>query len=90
MTKAMSRDHAGEGIRVDAICPGVVETPMLFEDGAVRGIDHATALREASEESPTGRVTTPDEVATLAIFLASDAAKQITGAAIPIDGGNTA
>ena len=63
---------------------------MLFEEGAIRGIDHATALREANEESPTGRVTTPDEVAALALFLASDAAKQITGAANRIDGGNTA
>lgn len=89
LTKAMSRDHAGEGIRVNAICPGDVETPMLFEEGAVRGVDQATALREANEGSPTGRVTTPDEVAALAFFLASDAAKQITGAAIPIDGGNT-
>jgi len=90
LTKAMSRDHAGEGIRVNAICPGDVETPMLSDEGTVRGVDPATALREANEASPTGRVTSPDEVAALALFLASDAAKQITGAAIPIDGGNTA
>ena len=90
LTKAMSCDHAGEGIRVNAICPGDVETPMLLKEGAVRGADQATALREANEASPTGRVTTPDEVASLALFLASDAAKQITGAALPIDGGNTA
>lgn len=90
LTKAMSRDHAGEGIRVNAICPGDVETPMLSKEGAVRGVDPATALREANEASPTGRVTTPDEVAALALFLASDAATQITGAAIAIDGGNTA
>ena len=90
MTKAMASDHAGEGIRVNAICPGDVETPMMYNDGATRGLDRAAALREADKGSPTGRVTTPEEVAALVAFLASDAAMQITGAAIPIDGGNTA
>lgn len=90
MTKAMALDHADEGIRVNAICPGDVETPMLYAEGAARGLGPEEAVREADELSPTGRVTTPDEVAALAAFLASDAAAQITGAAIPIDGGNTA
>jgi NAD(P)-dependent dehydrogenase (short-subunit alcohol dehydrogenase family) len=90
MSKAMAVDHAAEGIRVNAICPGDVETPMLYDDGAARGLDRAAALNEADADSPTGRVTTPEEVAALVAFLASDAAAQITGAAIPIDGGNTA
>jgi meso-butanediol dehydrogenase/(S,S)-butanediol dehydrogenase/diacetyl reductase len=90
MTKAMAMDHAHEGIRVNAICPGDVETPMLYAEGAARGIEPAAALEEASSSSPTGRVTTADEVAALVLFLASDSAAQITGAAIPIDGGNTA
>ncbi len=90
MTKAMALDHAHEGIRVNAICPGDVETPMLYAEGAVRGLDSVEAVREADRASPTGRVTTPSEVAALVTFLASDAASQITGAAIPIDGGNTA
>lgn len=90
MTKAMALDHAHEGIRINAICPGDVETPMLYAEGAARGVGAAEALEQASRSSPTGRVTSAAEVAALVIFLASDAAAQITGAAIPIDGGNTA
>jgi len=90
MTKAMALDHAKEGIRVNAICPGDVETPMMYGDGAARGLDRAATLTEANTDSGTGRVTTPEEVAALVCFLASEAAAQITGAAIPIDGGSTA
>ena len=90
MTKAMALDHAHEGVRVNAICPGDVETPMLYAEGAARGLSPEEALREASKASPTGKVTGPEEVAALAAFLASDAAVQITGVALPIDGGNTA
>jgi NAD(P)-dependent dehydrogenase (short-subunit alcohol dehydrogenase family) len=90
MTRAMAIDHAEEGVRVNAICPGDVETPMLYKEGAARGLGPAEAVREAGKSSPTGRVTTPGEVAALVAFLASDGAAQITGAAIPIDGGNTA
>ncbi len=90
MTKAMALDHAHEGIRVNAICPGDVETPMLYAEGAARGLNPDQALGEADQGSLTGRVTTATEVAALVVFLASDAARQITGAAIPIDGGNSA
>ncbi len=90
MTKAMALDHAHEGIRINAVCPGDVETPMLYEEGVARGLDADEALRQAAEMSPTGRVTSASEVAALVLYLASDAAAQINGAAIPIDGGNTA
>ncbi len=90
MTKAMALDHAHEYIRVNAICPGDVETPMLYSEGAARGLDRADAMREADAASPTGRVTTADEVASLVLYLASDDAAQVNGAAIPIDGGNSA
>ncbi|HZW59739.1 MAG TPA: SDR family oxidoreductase, partial [Woeseiaceae bacterium] len=87
---AMALDHAREGVRVNAVCPGDVETPMLYRSGSEHGLDDAAALSACNEESPTGRVTTADEVAALVAYLAGDAARQITGAAIPIDGGNTA
>jgi len=90
MTKAMALDHAEEGVRVNAICPGDVETPMLYAEGAARGLGPKEAVVEADKGSPTGRVTAPEEVATLVAFLASDGSAQITGAAIPIDGGNSA
>ena len=90
LTRAMAIDHAEEGIRVNAVCPGDVETPMLYRSGATRGADAKTALRAAEAESRTGRVTKPEEVAALVAFLASGDAAQITGAALPIDGGCTA
>lgn len=90
MTKAMALDHASEGVRINAICPGDVATPMLYAEGAARGVGEKQALDAAAAASPTGKVTTPEEVAALVTFVASNAAAQITGAAIPIDGGNTA
>jgi NAD(P)-dependent dehydrogenase (short-subunit alcohol dehydrogenase family) len=90
LTKAMAKDHAREGLRVNAICPGDVDTPMLAAEAKEHGIDLEDYLEEAAAESPNGRVATPEEIAGLALFLASDAATHITGAAIPIDGGVTA
>ena len=90
LTKAMAKDHAREGLRVNAICPGDVDTPMLAAEADEQGMELDAYLEEAAEESPNGRVATPEEIAGLALFLASDAATHITGAAIPIDGGVTA
>ncbi len=90
LTKAMALDHAHEGIRINAICPGDVDTPMLTSEARQRGEDEASAVNKCDHESPTGRVTRAAEVAGLALYLASDIAAQITGTAIPIDGGNSA
>lgn len=90
LTKAMAVDYAREGLRVNAICPGDVDTPMLAAEADEQGMELDAYLEEAAEESPNGRIATPEEIAELALFLASDAATHITGAAIPIDGGATA
>lgn len=90
LTKAMAIDHAREGLRVNAICPGDVDTPMLAAEADEQGMELDAYLEEAAEESPNGRVATPEEVAELVLFLASDAATHITGTAIPIDGGVSA
>lgn len=90
LTKAMALDHAREGIRVNAICPGDVNTPMLTYEALQRGEDPAKAMAENAADSPNGRVTEPEEIAAFALFLASDAAPAITGAALSIDGGASA
>jgi NAD(P)-dependent dehydrogenase (short-subunit alcohol dehydrogenase family) len=90
LTKAMAKDHAPDGLRVNAVCPGDVDTPMLAADADEQGIDLDEYLEAAAEAIPNGRVATPEEVASLTLFLASDMASHISGAAIPIDGGANA
>lgn len=87
LSKAMARDHASEGIRVNAICPGGVDTPMLAEAAADNNMDVDEFLNTVAEDSPNGRIATPEDIAALVLFLASDAASHITGTAVPIDGG---
>jgi len=87
MTRAMALDHARDGVRFNAICPGDVDTPMLAGDAESSGEDVEDYLARAAAESPNGRIGTPEDVAALALFLASRAANHITGTAIPCDGG---
>jgi NAD(P)-dependent dehydrogenase (short-subunit alcohol dehydrogenase family) len=87
LTRAMALDYAADGVRVNAICPGGVDTPMLAEGAAEANLDVDSFLALVAEDSPNKRVADPIDIAALAIFLASDAAKHITGTTIPIDGG---
>ena len=90
LTKSMARDHAGEGIRVNAICPGDVDTPMLTAEAKASGLDIDEYLEEAAEAIPSGRIADPEDVASLALFLAGASASHINGAAILVDGGASA
>jgi len=90
LTKAMAKDHAREGLRVNAVCPGDVDTPMLAAEAEASEMDLDEYLEQAAEESVNGRVATPEEVAALTLFLATDTSAHINGAAIPIDGGGLA
>ena len=89
MTKAMAIDHGPQGIRVNAVCPGDTETPMEVLDAEQHGIAWDRYV-EINSDRPLGRIGDPAEVARAIVFLASDDASFITGAAIAIDGGATA
>lgn len=89
MTKAMAIDHGRQGIRVNCICPGDVETPMLPQDAKMRGQKWEEYIAGCANR-PLGRVGTPDEIAKAVLFLASDDSSFMTGAALVVDGGGTA
>lgn len=89
LTKAMAVDHGRQGIRVNCICPGDVDTPMLPEDARLRGLDWKTYLA-GCENRPMGRIGTADEIAKAVLFLASDDSSFMTGATLVVDGGGTA
>lgn len=90
LTKSMAIDHAGDGLRVNAVCPGDVDTPMLAAEAEDTDTDLDEYLAQAAEEVPSGRIATPEDVAALTLFLASDESAHINGTAIPIDGGGSA
>ena len=89
LTKAMAIDHGPQGIRVNCVCPGDVDTPMLPEDARRRGMKWDDYLATASDR-PMGRIGKPEEIAAAVLFLASDEAHFITGAVLAVDGGGTA
>jgi NAD(P)-dependent dehydrogenase (short-subunit alcohol dehydrogenase family) len=89
MTKAMAIDHGKQGIRVNCLCPGDVETPMLAYDAEARRMSYEDYMKGAATR-PLGRVGTPVEMARAALFLASDDSSFMTGAALVVDGGGIA
>ena len=86
LTRAMALDHARDGIRVNAICPGRVETPSVAARLA-ESADPAATRAEMTATQPMGRMGTPEEIAAAALYLASDEAAFVTGATLCPDGG---
>ena len=89
LTRAMAIDHGRDGIRVNCVSPGDVETPMLTDDARNRNITWEDYRDEASQR-PMGRIGTPDEIARATLFLASDDSSYMTGANLIVDGGGVA
>lgn len=89
LTRAMALDHVGDGIRINAVAPGEVNTPMLASER-----EHPPSVAElqalADATIPMKRLADPTEIARVVVFLASDAASYMTGAIVPVDAGYTA
>jgi len=89
MAKAMAIDHGPDGIRVNCVCPGDVQTPMLHDDAEKRGMSWDDYAAGAAER-PLGRSGTAEDIADAVLFLASDESSFVTGDALVVDGGGVA
>ncbi|MCA1185018.1 SDR family oxidoreductase [Saccharopolyspora sp. 6T] len=87
LTQCMGTDHAEQGVRVNAVCPNEVNTPMLRSGFARRGFDPDTAVAELGRTVPLGRIAEPADIVDVALFLASDEARYVCGALVEINGG---
>jgi NAD(P)-dependent dehydrogenase (short-subunit alcohol dehydrogenase family) len=89
LTKCLALHYSKDNIRINCICPGAVETPLwpsfVGRDSDLH--DPAEVTKMYKQKTPMGRFAEPEEIAQMALFLASDAASYVTGAVIPVDGG---
>lgn len=89
LTRAMAIDHGKDGIRVNCICPGDVDTPLLRGEAVQLGEDLDTFLEEAADR-PINRVGVPEDVADAVVYLATELSSWVTGAVLVVDGGGLA
>jgi 2-keto-3-deoxy-L-fuconate dehydrogenase len=87
MTQTMGRDHAHQGIRVNAVCPNEVDTPMLRTGFEIRGLNPEGAIEQLNATVPLGRIAAPDDIADVVMFLCSDAARYLCGSLVEVNGG---
>lgn len=87
LTQCMGMDHARQGVRVNAVCPNEVNTPMLRSGFVKRGLDPDTAVAELGATVPLGRLAEAGDIADVVLFLASDAARYVCGALVEVNGG---
>ena len=87
LTQCMGMDHAGAGIRINAVAPNEVNTPMLRTGFAKRGFDPDTAVLELGKTVPLGRIAEPEDIADVILFLCSDAARYMVGTVVELNGG---
>ncbi|WP_352973485.1 SDR family NAD(P)-dependent oxidoreductase [Mesorhizobium sp. M1334] len=85
-SKCLGRDHASDAIRVNAVCPGEIDTPMLRSGFIHRGFNPDTAVAELSKSNPLGRLGSPENIADAVYFLSSDAAAFIAGTTLEVAG----
>jgi meso-butanediol dehydrogenase/(S,S)-butanediol dehydrogenase/diacetyl reductase len=90
LTRAMALDHARAGVRINAVCPGEVDTPMLRAGGREAALSDEQISALGASSIPLGRVASPDEIASVIEFLASPAASYMAGAIVAVDAGCTA
>jgi NAD(P)-dependent dehydrogenase (short-subunit alcohol dehydrogenase family) len=89
LTRAMAIDHSGQGIRVNCVCPGDIDTPLLRGEARQLGVNEEEFIKESAER-PLNRVGTPEDVARAVLFLAGNMSGWVTGASIVVDGGGLA
>jgi NAD(P)-dependent dehydrogenase (short-subunit alcohol dehydrogenase family) len=87
LTQCMGMDHAHQGVRVNAVAPNEVNTPMLRTGFARRGFDPDTAVAELGRTVPLGRIAEPEDIADVILFLASDDARYMCGSIVEVNGG---
>ena len=87
MTKCLGRDHAHQNIRINAVCPNEVNTPMLRTGFEIRGLNPDDAIEKLNQSVPIGHIAEPDEIADVVSFLSSNEARYICGSLVEINGG---
>ena len=87
LTQCLGRDHAHQNIRVNAVCPNEVDTPMLRTGFEIRGLDAESGIKKLNDSVPLGRIADPKDIADVILFLASDDARYLCGALVEAHGG---